>query len=551
VRLTADARRARGDTEIRFTASEGASASYVLPAQTRLAAYVSWQVTPSSEGPTNVDRGTYEAARETVLRYWQRRLAEGLQIGVPERGVVDAERAVLIQNLGLTWRYSVGNPYQEFSYPEGIDVAQVLSAYGRADEARAILARSLRQRPTRYPNWQMGQKLVGVALYYRLFRDRDLVKQATPVLERYVADLGRQVTTGGRGLLRRERYSSDVADRVFGLHSQAVVWQGLLAMARVWRETGHNSLAARCGLLARRLEAGLRDAIHDSRMRLPDGSLFVDVRLLGDVRTYDRLTASRFGSYWNLVMPYALASGLFPPGGAEAAGLLRYMLGHGSRLLGLVRSGAYALYGRAAVFPESGVNPVYGLNVSRFLADNGEADQLVLSLYGYLALAMASGTFVSGEAVSVAPLGGAFQRAMYLPPNGASNASFLETLHLMLVHETRGRNGIPRGLELAFSTPRAWLRPGKQIVVRDAPTSFGPLSYSIAARTRSVRVGIDLPGRREPRTIRLRLRLPSGGRMSEVTLDGHRFARFDRASATIDLTGLAGHHDLAVRVTRP
>ena len=52
------------------------------------------------------------------------------------------------------------------------------------------------------------------------------------------------------------------------------------------------------------------------------------------------------GSYWNLVAPYALASGLFPPGGPRPRGALAYLLRHGSRLLGLVRAGGYALYGR-------------------------------------------------------------------------------------------------------------------------------------------------------------------------------------------------------------
>ena len=35
-------------------------------------------------------------------------------------------RALLVQNLSLTWRYSVGNAYEEFSFPEGVDDAQVL-----------------------------------------------------------------------------------------------------------------------------------------------------------------------------------------------------------------------------------------------------------------------------------------------------------------------------------------------------------------------------------------------------------------------------------------
>ena len=263
------------------------------------------------------------------------------------------------------------------------------------------------------------------------------------------------------------------------------------------------------------------------------------MRLLDDEAPYDALTASRSGSYWNLVAPYALASGLFPPHGREAEGALRYLLLHGSRLLGLVRAGAYALYGRFPTYPASGTDQVYGLNVARFLADNDRPDQLVLSLYGQLGAAMTPGTFVSGEAASVAPLGGGYYRSTYLPPNGAANGTFLETLRLMLVHETRAADGSPRGLELAYATPRAWLRPGRRIAVGHAPTSFGPLSYAIESSASAVRVSIDVPGRAPLRVLRLRLRLPRGDRVVSTTVNGRPAATL-RAPETIELPARAG-----------
>jgi hypothetical protein len=319
----------------------------------------------------------------------------------------------------------------------------------------------------------------------------------------------------------------------------------------VWRETGRAALAARSGDLARRLGSALRRAVRKSQVRLRDGSLFVPVRLLDGERPHGSVTESRLGSYWNLVVPYALASGLVEARGADAEAVLRYLARHGSRLLGLVRSGAYSLYGRNPPYPESGINPVYGLNAARFLADNDRPDELVLSLYGQLAAAMSPGTFVAGEAVSVAPLRGERYPTTYLPPNAASNASFLETLRLMLVHEPRDRRGAPRGLELAFATPRAWLEPGRSLAVRDLPTSFGPLSYSIELLARSVRLSIEVPERARGKTVLIRLRLPSGRRISEVAVDGRAFWRFDAGAETIDLTGKAGRHELAVRWTEP
>ena len=539
VRLTADTRAATSAVHIRFARSAGPSVTYDVPPGRTATFYAAL---PSA----SLDAATYDAARSAVVRYWQRRLSEGMAISVPERRVDDAARALRIQDLELTWRYSIGNPYEEFSFPESVDVAEVMAEQGFTDVARSILQTSLTRPSNPYANWKRGERLLAFASYYRLTRDRATIVAATPVLRGFVTALGRQIDGSRSGLLDRERYSSDIPDSVLGLHSQAMAWQGLRAMASVWAETGRASLAETSARLAARLGRGLRRAVDRSERRLADGSLFVPARLLDGEQPYTSLTEARLGSYWNLVMPYAFASGFFPPGSAETKGILRYLSLHGSRLLGLVRAGAYALYGRSVVFPTSGTDEVYGINLARFLADNDQADQLVLSLYGELGAAMTPGTFVSGEGATVAPLHGESYRSMYLPPNGASNAAFLETLRLMLVHETLDRAGDPYGLQLAYATPRAWLGPGKTVAVRDAPTSFGPVSFSIVTGADSVRASVEVPHRSAPKTLGLRLRLPSGQRITHVTLNGKPFSRVDAVTGTIDLSGEAGSLELAV-----
>jgi hypothetical protein len=546
-----DGRLVRGDVTYLFFGPgahpRGSSVEYDIPAGTTRTVYGAWLNEATSSRPWRLDARAYDDARRTTIAYWERRLREGASIVVPERRVLEAARALLVQNLELTWRYSIGNPYEEFSFPEGIDVAQVMGELGFEAVEQAILRTSLTRPPKPYPNWKMGQKLLGWASYYRLYRDRASLQGATPTLAGYVDALGHQILAGHRGILGRERYSSDIPDSVFGLHSQTVAWQGLEAIGDVWAQLGRPDLAARCRRLAARLERGLRRAVATSQRRLPDGSLFLPVRLLDGERPYASLTQERLGSYWNLVMPYALASGFFRPHSPQATGALRYMLRHGSRILGLVRAGAYALY-RDRKYPVSGTDQVYGNNVSRFLADNGRADQLVLSLYGQLAAAMAPGTFVAGEGATIVPLAHERPRSMYLPPNGASNATFLETLRLMLVHETRDRDGRPDGLELAFSTPRSWLRPGSELGLSRLPTSFGPLSYSIAAGADTVRISVDVPDRPAPGSLRIRLRLPAASRIEAARLGGRPFRRFDRRSGTIDLSGLRGALELVVDI---
>jgi hypothetical protein len=575
VRLTADATAAHHAVRLRFTPSarglsmsdagvlvrggnahlfvtdgaefNGSSVTYDVPPGTRMTVYVAWPIGAGLSEPFVLDETSYLQVREAAADFWLRKLASGATYEVPERRVQDAERNLLIQNLTLGWRYSVGDRYHtKLSTPEAIDAAEVLGEYGFPAINKAILDVSFWRRLSWTANWKIGEQLLGSARYYTLFRDREYVAARTPRLARYVAHLRRQLVERRRNLLRRERYSADVSATVFGLHSQAVVWEGLRAMSSVWGRTGYPALAARADAVAARLGSGLRRAVQRSARRLRDGSLFIPVRLVDGERPYRRLTASRPGSYWNLVMPYALASGILPPHSAQANGVLRYLLTHGSRILGLVRAGAYTLNGKTR-FPASGTDQVYGLNVARFLADNDRPDQLVLSLYGQLAAAMTPGTYVSGEAATIAPVRGEYHRKMFLPPNSGSNATFLETLRLMLVHETRGRGGGARGLELAFATPRSWLRPGRQITVSDAPTSFGALSYSLAATGGSVEGWLDVPASTALRTLKLRLRLPVAKRLKSVLVDGHPYRRFDPASGTIDLSGRTGSISLDAR----
>ena len=507
----------------------------VAPGQTQTV-YVAW--IPSDLRPVMVNQQTYEQARERLTQFWNQRLGQAVTYDVPEGVVMNAQRSLLTQDLALTWRYSIGNTYEEFSFAESLDVAEVMGTYGFTGVMRQILRTSFDRLATAPSNWRMGELMIASARYYALTGDRPYLRWVTPRVGWFMRVLARQMRSNSHGLLRQERFSSDIATKVYGLHSQTAVWQGLNAVAGAWATTGRTAQAARARALAYRLQLALQRAIRASAHRLPDGSLFVPAVLLAKHKPFDALTRSRLGSYWNLVMPYALASGFFAPHGAQATRILRYMMGHGSRFLGLVRAGAYSLYGTKARYPLTGTDQVYGLAMARFLADNDDPDQLVLSLYGTLGAAMTPDTFVSGEAATVAPLRGAAYRSMYLPPNAASNSAFLETLRLVLVHET-AQAGRPTGLELAFGTPRGWLAAGKSIAARAAPTSFGPVSYEVDAGADQVTATVEVPSRRPPATLKLRLRLPLSERVAAVRVNG-KPRPFDRRTSTVDLSGMRG-----------
>jgi len=137
IRLTADAGRAERAATIRFVSSRGARHEVIAPGN---AVELDAALVHGDARLERIAASEYAAARSTVSTFWQRSLADTPSFIVPESRVMDAERALEIEELEMTWRYSVGNAYEELSYAEALDVAQVMAGYGYGDVARQISA---------------------------------------------------------------------------------------------------------------------------------------------------------------------------------------------------------------------------------------------------------------------------------------------------------------------------------------------------------------------------------------------------------------------------
>jgi hypothetical protein len=529
--------------QTRLIASEGAEfvdgvVRYRVPAGERRTLYVEWLNAPSDAQYLHATEAAYDHARSTVVSFWESKLAGGARFDVPEPAVQNAELGILTQLIAYGWRYSIGNPYEELSYAESLDAAEVAAEYGYPSVAESILRLSLRRmqlRPWRFTAFRAAHILSTAAEYYRLTRNRTFLRTETPQLDELVRRIAsRQRLTGpARGRLLPEPLSTDLEGHdVDSVPGQIEAIEGLRAIGRVWSSNGYPAEAERARDLSTSIDAALRPAVRKVSKRLRDGSLFVPDQLSTKQPPFGQITETRDGSYWNLVMPYAFASGWFRAHSPAARGIIRYLLDHGARLLGVPRTYARTVYGDA---PGAGLAQVYGLSTSRFLADNDQPDQLDLSLYGMLAAGMTADTYVSGEAISVLPVDGAYARTMFMPPNSGANASYLETLHELLVHERRGPLGAPAGLDLAFSTPRAWLADGQQIDVQNAPTSLGKVSYTLTRSGSSIVGHLVLPKNAHAR---LRLRLPAGEHLERVLVGSSAVAW--SSSGAIDLGTLSG-----------
>jgi hypothetical protein len=259
---------------------------------------------------------------------------------------------------------------------------------------------------------------------------------------------------------------------------------------------------------------------------------FIPVALLGAEKPYEMLTDTMVGSYWNLMMPYILGSGILDARRERA--VIDTFHTRGGLAMGMIRfhqhSGLYA--------NENGVDDLYTQRYAQTLLrrDEGDdVDRVLAGFYGKLAHGMTRDTFVGGEASSLIPLD-ANGRPMYLPPNASGNAYFLTTLRELLVQDVDAdADGAPDSLRLLFGTPRAWMEDGKTIRCERMPSVFGPVSVVAKSDLSHGKVTVDVtPPPRAPKSMRLRMRLPDGLTIASATIgDGRIEVRKD---ATVELS---------------
>jgi hypothetical protein len=523
-----------------------------------LTVYLAWSPEEPLPGDFRLDAATYHEAKKRWKEYWDAALSRGALFDVPEALVMDCQRNLLIQNLMLRWRYSLGSVVYHDSYyqPESNDAMSTLAFYGFQAEAREGLSRliGLSKGEQYYSNWERGEKLSHGAEYYYLSRDDDFIAEHAAQYEEIIEELHRQMQVDPHGLLKKQVHCGDIPTVSYCTFHQSVCWRGLRDMARIWTLTGRRERGAEFEVMAASLRDALLKAVSASEQRLPDKCLFIPSMLLEDDNTlYSPITETRIGSYWNLCMPYAFATGLWPGEGEDLPAILRFMHEHGATLLGLLRFnyyptpiGAYHAQGLPG-YATTGYDNVYLPSYIRVLAELDEAERLVLSFYGKLAHGQTRNTFISGEGDTVGVFPGLDYRSSYGAVCSANNVAFLLPLRLMLIRESfNPESGAPEGLYLAHATPREWLDAGKRIEVRDAPTCFGAVSYTIESGLdrREIRVRLSLPDRNPISTLHLRLRAPAPFRLKSATLNGAPFTDFDPATETFNLTATKGVVDL-------
>jgi hypothetical protein len=493
------------------------------------------------------DAQSFQKQRDMAVEKWNSLLQTGMTVSVAEPVVNNAWRAAIIGDYALLHgdeiRYSQGNQYAKLYIGEGGDAVRSIALWGHSADARRMMLPQFHYTRKNLEFHQAALKLQMLAHYYRLTRDDEFIRENRPLWEKEL-----NVILNGRktenGMLPREKYCGDIDTMVFSLNSNSNCWRALRDMSVLLSDIGEKERAQALSETAGEYRRIILDNL-EKAIRRDVTPPFVPVALSGEESPCDPIWGTVMGSYWNLMIEYILGSGVFTADSQPATDIMQYLQQKGGLCMGMLRArvspGWWVDGGR--------INDLYGMRYALALLQRDEPDRALVSFYGKLAQGYTRDTFIGCEGSSIGSPDG-LGRQMYLPPNSASNANFLQQLRYLLVQDyDLDDDGKVDTLRLAFATPRPWLRDGQRIEVKAAPTEFGEIGFSIASAIQQGHVDaeIDLPKSPPKRTL-LRLRLPDDYHIVSVSAQGQDL-KLEKAD-TIDLTGLTGHISLRAKVSK-
>ncbi len=482
---------------------------------------------------------TYDEHRVACADTWRKIVSQGMNVLTPEPLVNNAWRHLICQNFELINGdrifYSAGNQYEKLYESEGSDAMLAMLWWGYEGDARRLIVPLLDFTRKGLEFHQAGFKILDVCHYYWQTHDATALSEWRSRWEKEAQRLVNN-RTGEGGLFPKEQYCGDIYTYVYSLNANAKAWRAIRDLSAVLAAAGETAEANRYATVAAEFKQPILAAIEKS-VSHETTPPFVPVALFGAELVHDPILHSRIGSYWNIIIGFTMASGIFPSGSEEAGWIAHYQEQHGGLCMGMLRAGG----GQFNFWTgEHRINPLYGTRYALDTLRRDDPERALVSFYGMLAQGFTRNTFIGGEGCNLDPVD-EDGRMFYCPPNSAANAHFLSMLRYLLVQDwDLDDDGKPETLRLAFATPKRWLEDGKTIEVERAPTAFGPVSFKIGSKLSEGKVTgeFDLPTRNPATRTQARIRLPDGWRIASVQVNGRKAAA--DADGAVDLSGRTG-----------
>jgi hypothetical protein len=479
----------------------------------------------------------YFKARSETLNFWSDYVGRGAQFKVPEKAVNDLFRASLWHALRLPRRHALHRsgtghggreenvridlPYSNFAYDQDgtpwpvnqamyvdymlydlrgyydISVEELLAIYRNNQEPNGHVGG--------YANWVVYTPgmIYAVAKNYLLSGDCEaldkLLPQTLRALDWCLAEIKHDSEGAGAstGLVRGPL--NDGSGEGIWAFNQAYIYAALNLFGRVLNEID-NPRAQECLTAARTLRQAIAKSFGAATVRSP----LVQLRDHTWI-PYVPCEASKSGRLLEQWYPTDVDTG--------AIHLLRLKALPADSFLAdcLLNDHEDNLYLNGWGMANE---PVYNQQATAYLLRD-DPKAVIRAFYSYMACAFSHSVFE--------PVEHRWAWGQYFGPPSTDGAWF-ELYRNMLIHEMDDDT-----LLLLQATPRKWLQDGKTIEIERAPTYYGRLSLKMESQVASNKIlaQIDMPDRRRPSVLIVRLLHPMGKPIKSVTVNGRDWTDFD------------------------
>jgi hypothetical protein len=494
----------------------------------------------------------YEARRQDTVSYWMSLLNSGTTIETPERRINDAYRAWLaysflnVHKLGGVYCPRDGTGFYENIYGYSAAIyCNTLDVMGRHDLARQYITSLLTfvhddgLLNLNFGHVDGGLLLIAMVQHYRMTNDRAWLDSMTPKMikmcdwiinarQKFMEPIGGK-RSPAHGMIRLSAYC-DYPEADPSFFPDAYLCVSLEQVAQLFADVGLGQQSTRIRAEAAAYRKDLL-ADMDQATFEHEGLKLLPTFPLSHHNTDLTYTAD---SYWGVDLAMLLESGFLPPADPRSRMMVEILQRRGGLYLGQCR-----FYG--------GIDHAYTYGYWMNCLERDQVKPVILGLYGAMAYGMSRETF-SGTEVSYEQIG---ENDIKLP-HLYSCSQQLRLLRMMLLREEGDT------LWIGQAIPRDWLKPGRQVVVAKAPTTFGDVGFRISAAADEMQVRINVaadshgaaalltaPTQHAPSVIQLRLRDPRHRNIAAVTVNKLPYHEF--SGETITLRGLDGPADIRVR----
>jgi hypothetical protein len=405
---------------------------------------------------TSIDDATFDACKARVIAFWNGIFAQGMQIDLPEAKVVDTFSASLVYDLiardhiGPDYIQTVNKlHYHEFYLRDGADIVHSYDVTGYPLIARqdlAFFAKSQKadgnflSQPEQYDGW--GEAVWAYSQHFRMTHDKEFAEWALPQIARAVDWLHQARAADPLHIVP----ASNVRDNEFVpghlTGSNFLALSGLKLAIAMARETGHADLAESW--------QAEYDDFHQAFMKVLDAQAaahngYIPPALDGQTGGYD----------WGNLLAIDYEPILDP---------------HDPRVTATLKA-TQAKYAEGIMTYADGEFLHHYLTIKNTLAETirGDQEQATKELYAIL---LHTGATQTGFEFKITPWGDR-NFGDNLAPHGWFAAEYRTLLRNMLVREQGNQ------LHLLSVISPAWIGKGRTIAVRQAPTYFGRVAFTL------------------------------------------------------------------------